>query len=344
MGTIGARQLNRSLLARQLLLERADASLPDALERIAGIQAQYAPSMYIGLWSRVAGFERDALTAALEDRSVVQGTLMRVTIHLVSPGDYWPFALATRAARRALWLRARPEAGDEAMTAAARELESALEGGAALRRTEVEELIGKEPARGIHNWLDLVRAPPSGTWERRRADRYATAADWLGGPEGEDERAAIEHLVRRYLAAFGPASRKDVQSFTGLNQGTLKPVLERIGPERHEDEAGGELLDVPGAPLPDPATPAPPRYLPTYDATLLVHARRTGILPEPYRARIFNTKTPHSLPTFLVDGAVAGTWTYADGRVVRDEFEPLDAADRRALDEEGERLAALLAP
>jgi hypothetical protein len=340
---IGRRQLNRALLARQLLLERAQVPLPEALERVAGIQSQYAPSMYIGLWTRLESFERDALTAAIEDRSVVQGTLMRVTIHLVSPADYWPFAVATRAARRALWLRARPEPDDAAMQAAARELAARLDGGA-LRRTEVEALIGKEPARAIHNWLDLVRAPPSGTWERRRADLFAAAADWIGPPQAEDEAPAIEHLVRRYLAAFGPASRKDVQSFTGLGQAALKPALERIAPERLTDEQGGELLDLPGAPLPDPDTPAPPRYLPTFDATLLVHARRTQILPEPYRPRIFNTKTPHSKPTFLVDGAVAGTWIHEDGRIVRDEFERLDAATRRALDEEGERLATLLAP
>ena len=335
----GPRQLNRALLARQLLLERAALSLPEALERVAGIQAQYAPSMYIGLWTRLDGFRRNALTAAIEDRTVVVGTLMRTTIHLVSPADYWPFALATRAVRRAQWLRNRPEPDDAAMTAAARCLEAALDGGA-MKRTDVEALIGKEEARSIHNWIDLVRAPPSGTWERRRADLYASARDWLGPPSGdEDEQAAMEHLVRRYLAAFGPATRKDVQSFTGLSLTTLEPVLERIGPQRLD----ANLLDLHGAPRPDPDTPAPPRYLPTFDATLLVHARRTQILPEAYRPRIFNTRTPHSRPTFLVDGAVAGTWAYESGRIVREEFERLDAADRRALDEEGERLATLMA-
>jgi DNA glycosylase AlkZ-like len=334
---VQTRELNRALLARQLLLERASLPLPEALERIAGIQAQYAPSMYIGLWTRLHGFEREALTAAIEDRSVVVGTLMRTTIHLVSPADYWPFAIATRTVRRAQWLRS-TALEDEQMTAAARTLGSALDG--PMRRTDVEALIGKEPARAIHNWIDLVRAPPSGTWERRRADLYASARDWLGDPPAQDQDAAMEHLVRRYLAAFGPATAKDVQSFTGLSLTTLKPVLERIEPERLEDG----LLDLPGTPRPDPETPAPPRYLPTFDATLLVHARRTQILPEEYRARIFNTKTPHSKPTFLVDGAVAGTWSYEDGRVVRDEFARLDAADRRALDEEGERLATLMAP
>jgi len=185
-----------------------------------------------------------------------------------------------------------------------------------------------------------VRAPPSGTWERRRADLYASARDWLGDPPATDEAAAMEHLVRRYLAAFGPATAKDVQNFTGLSLTTLKPVFERIGPERID----GGLLDLPGAPRPDPDTPAPPRYIPTFDATLLVHARRTQILPEEYRPRIFNTKTPHSKPTFLVDGAVAGTWSYEDGRIVREEFARLDAADRRVLDEEGERLATLMEP
>jgi hypothetical protein len=334
---VRTRELNRALLARQLLLERSSLPLPDALERLAGIQAQYAPSMYIGLWTRLEGFERDALTAAIEDRSVVVGTLMRTTIHLVSPADYWPFAVATRAVRRMQWLR-NTDLDDTAMTAAAQTLEGALEG--PMRRSDVEALIGKEPARAIHNWLDLVRAPPAGTWERRRADLYALARDWLATEPDADEDGAMEHLVRRYLAAFGPATAKDVQGFTGLSLTTLKPVLERIAPE----ELGDGLLDLPGAPRPDPDTPAPPRYIPTFDATLLVHARRTQILPEVYRPRIFNTKTPHSKPTFLVGGAVAGTWTYEDGRVVRDEFERLDAADRRALDEEGERLATLMAP
>ncbi len=165
------------------------------------------------------------------------------------------------------------------------------------------------------------------------------AADWLGErapPTGE----AMDHLVRRYLEAFGPASRKDVQSFTGLNLTTLKPVLERVATERFLDEDGGELLDVPGAPLPDADTPAPVRLLPTWDATLLVHARRTGLLPERFRPLIFHTKNPQSTPTFLVDGEVAGMWRL-DGDGFRAEpFETLPAAALRAVRAEGERLAA----
>ena len=336
MRTLTRRELNRALLARQLLLERGRTPLPRALERVGGLQAQYAPSMYVGLWSRLEGFERGALTAALERRSVIQATLMRSTIHLVSKADYWPLALATRDARRESWLRSGLEpVTPRAMAAAARRLRSGLDG--PIGRKELEALVGKPLVNGINAWVDLVRVPPSGTWERRRADLYAAAEDWVGAPpEIED---AGEHLVRRYLAGFGPAARKDVASFTGLPPARLRPVLERLKLRRFRSEDGEELLDVPRAPLPDPDTPAPPRFLPTWDATLLVHARRTGILPEEHRPRIFSTRNPHSSPTFLIDGRVAGAWRHERGAIRLDPFGRLDAADRRELKREADRLA-----
>ena len=341
MRTLTQRELNRALLARQLLLERGTPALPRALERIGGIQAQYAPSMYVGLWSRLAGLERADLTRALEARAVVQATLMRVTIHLVSPEDFWPFALATRDARRSLWLRTRPEpATSAAMAGAARTVRSRLAGGGELSRKELEELVGKSRAAGVGLWVDLVRAPPSGTWERRRADRFALAEEWIGPAPDLSPAAAGAHLVRRYLSAFGPASRKDVAIFTGLAPRPLDRVLAGMELVRMRSEQGEELLDVPGGLLPDPETPAPPRFLPTWDATLLVHARRTGVLPEVYRPRIFGTKTPASFPTFLVDGAVAGTWRHEDGEVRLEPFAPLSPADAEALGEEAARLAA----
>jgi Winged helix DNA-binding domain len=334
--TLTERELNRALLARQLLLERGRMSLPRALERIAGIQAQYAPSMYVGLWSRLEDFERDALTAALERRSVVQATLMRSTIHLVSKADYWPLALATRDARRESWQRAVPELpGPRTMAAAARKLRAALDG--TMSRKEVDTLLGKDVARGVGLWIDLVRVPPSGTWERRRADLYAAAEDWLGAPpEIADPE---EHLVRRYLAGFGPAALKDVASFTGLAPARLRPLLERMRLRRFRAADGEELLDLPRAPLPGPETPAPVRFLPTWDATLLVHARRTGVLPEQHRSRIFSSRNPHSFPTFLIDGCVAGTWRYEGGGVRLEPFGRLDAAARRELKREADRLA-----
>jgi len=338
--TLTRRELNRALLARQLLLERGELPLPAALERVAGIQAQYAPSMYVGLWSRLAGFERGALTAALERREVVQGTLMRVTIHLVSRADYWPFALATRTARRERWLRSvRDAPSAAAMAGAARTLRRRLAEDGQLRRADVEQLLGKTRAHGIGLGLDLVRVPPSGTWERRRADVYGAAEDWIGPPE-ITARAAAEHLVQRYLEGFGPATAKDVASFTGLTVTALKPALSALELCRFRSEDGEELLDVADGPLPDPETPAPPRFLPTWDATLLVHARRTGLLPEEHRSKLFGIKTPHSFPTFLVDGAVAGKWRHERGRIELEPFGRLDGATRRALGAEAERLAA----
>jgi hypothetical protein len=334
MRTLTQRELNRALLARQLLLERGRMPLPKALERICGIQAQYAPSMYVGLWSRLEGFERGVLDRALERRSVIQATLMRHTIHLVSRADYWPLAIAVREARRASWLRAvRDAPSPQAMAGSARKVRSAMNG--TLSRKQIEELIGKPRFNGIGAWIDLVRVPPSGTWERRRADLYAAAEDWIG-PPGDTGDPAV-HLVRRYLAGFGPASRNDVASFTGLPPSQVTAVLSRLELRRF----GGDLYDLPRAPLPDPDTPAPPRFLPTWDATLLVHARRTGILPEEHRPKIFGIKVPHSFPTFLVDGQVAGTWRFESGKIDLKPFGRLHAADKRALTEEADRLAEL---
>jgi hypothetical protein len=338
--TLSVRELNRALLARQGLLAPCASDVPGTLKRIGGIQAQYAPSMYVGLWSRMRSLARDELTLALERRSAVQATLMRVTIHLVAREDYWPFALATRRARRVLWLRANRGAIEEAaMIEAAALVAERLADTGTLQRKQLDELVGRPHSAGVGLWIDLVRVPPSGTWEKRRADLYGLAEDWLGSPQVTDDEAA-DQLVLRYLVGFGPASRGDVASYTGLGKKQLGPLLDGLSLRRFRSESGEELLDVARAPLPDPDTPAPVRFLPTWDATLLVHARRTGLLPEEHRAKIFHVKNPHSLPTFLVDGVVAGTWRYDDERIELDPFGPLDAADLRQLRDEGERLAA----
>ena len=181
--------------------------------------------------------------------------------------------------------------------------------------------------------------PPCGTWEQRGAHTYGLASEWVGPLEASEDDG-IEHLARRYLGAFGPAAPKDIASWSKITPKRLAPVLERMQLRRFRDEAGKELLDLPRAPLPDPETPAPVRFLPTWDATLLVHARRTLILPEEYRQRIFHTKAPHSFPTFLVDGQVAGTWRYEDGRVRVEPFGRLPRGTRAELEDEAERLAA----
>jgi hypothetical protein len=188
-------------------------------------------------------------------------------------------------------------------------------------------------------WVDLVRVPPSGTWQRRRADRLGLAEDWVGPPDASDGEG-LAHVVGAYLRAFGPAPWRDIASWAGLTATAAKRAAERLTLERYRDEDGRELVDLPGAALPDPDTPAPVRFLPHWDATLLAHARRTGLVPEPYRPRIFSSRNPFSVGTYLVDGKVAGAWSMRDGRVELDPFEPLSAADQRAVDHEREALEA----
>jgi hypothetical protein len=341
---LSTRALNRALLARQLLLKRSDLPIIRALEHVAGLQTQYAPSAYVGLWSRLRSFRRDALTKALEHRRAVQATLMRATIHIVSKRDYIMFLAGIRNIRRDWWLRVqRHQTEGVDMERAAEVLRSHLADGprrhAELTSALQDEGFPRIAWSGAGLWLDLVRVPPSGTWERRRADLYALADDWVG-PASATEDEGLVHLVRRYLRAFGPAALNDIGSWAGLPLTTLGPIVERMRLRRFRDEDGGELLDVLGAPLPDPGAPAPVRFLPTWDATLLVHARRTQILPERYRPLVFNTKTPHSVPTFLVDGAVAGTWHLNGDRVELKPFEPLRRRVRRELEEEAARLSA----
>jgi hypothetical protein len=341
--TLTKRELNRALLARQLLLERAKLPIPRALERVGGLQTQDARSGYIGLWSRLDAFERDDLTKALERRSVVQATLMRVTIHTVSARDYPVLTEGVREERRKSWVQGHSKRIDVTkMPAAAKRVRSLLDGGPRWRREVVDELgLDSATWNGVGMWLDLVRVPPSGTWERPRGDLYATASTWLGDSEATEEEGR-ELLLRRYLGGFGPASLKDAANWAGLPPKVLAPVAERLKLRRFKAEDGTELLDLPRAPLPEAETPAPVRFLPTWDATLLAHARRTQILPERHRAKVFNTRTPHSLSTFLVDGHVAGSWKYERGRVHTTPFERLPKTKMRELEDEAERLAAFI--
>jgi hypothetical protein len=301
---VSRRGVNRAVLARQLLLERGRGSIPATLERVGGLHAQYAPSMYVGLWSRVEGLERGDLTDAIERRAVVQAAGHADAGHHPprGPGRLLAGREATREARRRLWLRGRPGAPRE----------------------------GRDGGGG---------GPPAPD-ARRRLHRAARGR----GAARQGREAAVEHIVRRYLAAFEPAPRTDVADWTGLPASEVARALGRMRLRIARGEDGEELLDLPRAPLPDPETPAPPRFLPTWDAVLLVHARRAGVLPEEYRPRIFGTRMPASLPTFLLDGAVAGTWRHEDGRIALDPFRWLAAAERRALDAEAERLLAVHAP
>lgn len=333
---LSRRDLNRALLARQSLLERRRLPLPRAVEQMGCVQAQYAPSTYIGLWSRLEGLERNAVTRALERRTLVQATLMRATIHVVSRADYWPLQIAIREEQRA-WLRRVQKPDERQMRSVASRLRRFLADGP---RTQREIADAGLWLPGVGLWAPLVRVPPSGTWERRRADLYGLAEDWLGPEPGLSETEARVHLVRRYLGAFGPAPKTDIANWAGMRVGALAEALERLELRRFVDENRGELLDLPRAPLPSAETPAPVRFLPTWDATLLVHARRTGILAEEHRKRIFHIRNPQSDRTFVVDGRVAGIWRYEGGRVKLEPFGRLPRGARAELEAEGEALVA----
>jgi hypothetical protein len=336
------RERNRAVLARQLLLERAKLPLPKVLEKVGGIQAQYAPSMYIGLWSRIEGFDRDDLTEALEEKKVVQGTLMRQTIHLVSKADWWPIQVAVREPRRKAWAAYGDRAGREKeVVAAVKKIKKAMANGE-MSRKEVMELTGADSVvfNGTQAFLDQVRVPPAGTWDRRRADVFLDAEQWIG-PEKGSEAAGRKLLVERYLTGFGPAEAKDIADWAGIPPKLMAPVIEKMKLKRFESESGKELLDLPRMPLPDPDTPAPVRFLPTWDAVLLAHARNTGVIAEEDRKKIFSTKTPQSVPTFMVDGRVAGTWKWDDKKkkVETKPFGKLDAKDKKEVKAEADRLA-----
>ena len=342
MQTLSQRRLNRSLLARQLLLERSTVSIPEALSRLAGIQNQYAPNAYLRLWSCLANFRREDLTRAYEDATVVQGTLMRGTIHSVARDDYRLFLGAIQRAQREWGARlTKAPAGLDRSGPQAR-VRAALASGPMKRPALLALLRGEHPAvrQSVDTDLAILRVPPSGTWERRRADLCALADDVIGPGGDVPEDVALPALVERYLAAFGPASVADVASFLGMAGAPLKALCATLELRRFRAEDGGELIDVPNGPLPDEDTPAPVRFLPTWDATLLVHARRTGVLPEAYRPFVFHVKMPPSYPTVLIDGQVAGTWRFEDGEIRLSPFRDLRARERAALEEEADALAA----
>jgi hypothetical protein len=318
-------------------MERSDLGIAAALEQMGGLQSQYAPSAYVGLWTRLDGFRRDDLTKALERREVVQATLLRATIHVISARDYWPWTEGIRAARRAWFVRADRAADEVNLDAAATRLRQALADGP-LGAKELGSLGAGFLGR-LSTWVDLVRVPPSGTWERRRADRLALAESWLG-PSDSSPAEGVVRLVRCYLGAFGPAPFRDIGAWAGLPVGDVRAAGARLPLVRYRDEAGGELVDLPDAPLPHPDEPAPVRFLPHWDATLLVHARRTGLLPEAYRSRVFSTRNPFSVGTCLVDGRVVGAWSVREGRIELTPFEALTADQETAIEAERSALQA----
>jgi hypothetical protein len=287
------------------------------------------------------------LDRLLSQRKVVQGTLMRSTIHLVSARDWWGFAEGIGPSRQdwwqSTWGKQFPRQGMDTVAAKlTKELAQPW-----LRKV-LDALLrahGSSIWSGV--WVPLIRVPPSGTWARRRADIFQLASEWIG-PSDTDETRGLEHLLRRYLRGFGPARLADAAQWAGVAVAKMKAAAESLALRTFRDEQGRDLVDLSGAPLPSANTPAPVRFLPTWDAVLLVHARRTLVLPEANRPLVFSTKTPHSVGTFLVDGSVAGSWrverTADRATLSYTPFERLASAAERELRDEAAALVRFVEP
>ena len=328
------RELNRALLERQLLLGRRRLAAPGAIERLCALQAQYSPSPYIALWSRITGFRKEQLTRALEERKVVKSTLFRITLHMTSARDYPYFAAAWLPAAREMTPRLTIEKAAEL----SRKVSAAA--GKPVTHEQIESIAAEEMGGRwrVRTLAPLLHVPPSGTWGFHGRPELLLMKAWLGGDLPTREEGA-RHLVRSYLAAFGPATQQDLLRFSGVRIGDLRPGLEQLELRTFRDERGRVLLDLPRAPLPEGDVPAPVRFLPKWDSSLLAYAppERTRILPEKFRSTVIR-KNGDVLPTVLVDGFVAASWNVDKKRGL--EIEPLrrlTKAERAEIDEEGER-------
>lgn len=351
------RELNRALLARQFLLRRVALTPTAAIERLAGLQAQWAPAPYVGLWSRLARFTIADLERALAARRVVKASLMRGTLHLVSARDYPALSVATTRARPEHWtpLSRRVPNAKAIHRATLRYARSAR------TRDELARFIA---AQGVapdlaapalwwmiasHGWL--VHVPPSGTWAHRVSGDLIAADAWIRAAREPEVDAAVRITVQRHLGAFGPATVDDISSWSSVRSPAIRAALDALGPKirTFTDARGRTLYDLKGAPLPDAGLPAPVRYLPKWDSTLLAYAppERVRILSEAHRRTVIG-KNGDVAQTILVDGMVAGTWAIAAKPAVATitvtPFGRVSKGDRAALTEEGERLARFIAP
>ena len=346
---LSTRALNRALLARQMLLERAAMPVPQAIEHLVALQAQVPGDPYLALWSRLADFDPEDLSLMLAGRKAVRMASLRATVHLSTANDArmlrpWVQPMITRVLASTPFGRATRGVDREALVEAA---EAAVAGApkslAKLRpalAAAFPDFSANDLSYVFHYLAPLVQVPPRGLWRKSGAPTVTTLTDWLGKPL---LKPAPEKLVLRYLKAFGPASVADVRAWSGVSN--LAPLFERLRPRlvTFRDQRGTELFDLPGAPLPNADTPAPPRFLPSYDNVIIAFANRERILPGggPIPFRNINAGT------FLLDGFFAGFWRvkHEKGKatLVIEPRARVGRGDKAALTAEGRALLAFAA-
>ncbi|MER5965934.1 winged helix DNA-binding domain-containing protein [Streptomyces sp. NPDC002057] len=352
--TTTPRALNRSTLARQLLLDRATIDVGDAVRRVVALQAQQPGSPYVALWNRVTDFDPERLDEALAGFELVRSTLMRLTLHVVHAEDYRAFregmeptlrgsrlhdprykaAGFTAADADALLPRLLEYAGEARTGALMRECLEAARGG------PVEAVVW----RMIRQYAPLWHAPSGPPWSFGTAQSFVTASTLPVLADPDAAAAGLAVLLRRYLEGFGPASVPDMAQFTTAPRGRVREAVRLLEGDlvQSEGQGGTVLYDVPGAPLPDGETPAPPRLMAMWDSVLLAYADRGRMIPPEYRKHVIRVNGD-TLPTLLVDGYVAGVWRPVEGGIEASAFHPLSARVWEELAGEAEALDTFLA-
>ena len=357
---INARALNRATLGRQMLLRREALDAVDAVCRVVALQAQHPASPYLALWNRLIAFDPAALDAAFASHAVVKATLMRLTLHAVSAGDYCAFREAMEPTLRAVMiLRGDNFTGSGHTAADADALVPELLAYADRPRTTtqmqawLEQRLGApldaRAWQGMRRYAPLLHAPipPQAPWSFGTRPSYVAAQRFPVLADPEASAAALQVLVKRYLEGFGPASVADMAQFALVQQARAKEAVKALSSagaiERLEGPGGAVLYDVPGAPRPPTDTPAPPRLLAMWDSILLAYVDRSRVIPSAYRQHVIRSNGD-VLPTLLVDGYVAGVWRpVAEGGIEATAFHPLPDAVWDELAAEARSLLALLA-
>jgi hypothetical protein len=335
-GRLGLRTLNRATLGRQFLLGRHPLSAQQAVRHLAGMQA-------------LSGFTPDALSSLLTERAVVRAPAMRATVHLIDAGDFVAFrplfGQLMGGVLRANYGRSLAGVDPAALAAEAAELLAARP----LTRAQLGKALavrwpGADPmslAYAVTSLVPVVQVPPRGIWGKSAQATWASAEAWLARPLPDARPAAAGELVRRYLAAFGPASVNDIQAWSGLTR--LREITDRLDLRTYRGPEGAELLDLPDVPLPEEDVPAPPRFLPEYDNLLLSHADRSRVIPHdrPIPLLPGNGGTQGTL---LIDGFWNAAWKITGEVLLITPFRPLTPGEEAGIEEEGTRLLRFAAP